>query len=198
MDPVEIRRRNLIADDAYPCASPSGLRFEQLSHHAALNKLMTMMDYDALRAEQAALRNEEHSSRHRHCQLHRGHQSQRGVLRRRRRQDIVAGRRRGAAGRTGLGDLPDQHHRAGAGLGIAHRADRRQRARRLDGARPRHSRAIPTTRPMAAAPGPRAAPASAARPRFRRRRSCARTFSMSRPPSCSPRRPNSTSSTMRS
>jgi carbon-monoxide dehydrogenase large subunit len=56
MDPVEIRRRNLIADDAYPCASPSGLRFEQLSHHAALNKLIAMMDYDALRAEQSALR----------------------------------------------------------------------------------------------------------------------------------------------
>src|SRR2546430_10376325 len=56
MDPVEIRRRNLIADDAYPCASPSGLRFEQLSHHAALAKLVKMMDYDALRAEQAALR----------------------------------------------------------------------------------------------------------------------------------------------
>src|SRR3954462_8424778 len=56
MDPVEIRRRNLIADDAYPCASPSGLRFEQLSHHAALAKLIKMMDYEALRAEQAALR----------------------------------------------------------------------------------------------------------------------------------------------
>jgi len=56
MDPVEIRRRNLIADDGYPCASPSGLRFEQLSHHAAINKLMTMMSYDALRVEQAALR----------------------------------------------------------------------------------------------------------------------------------------------
>src|SRR3984885_783344 len=56
MDPVEIRWRNLIADDAYPCASPSGLRFELLSHHATLNKLMAMMDYDALRAEQAALR----------------------------------------------------------------------------------------------------------------------------------------------
>ena len=56
MDPVAIRRRNLIADDAYPCASPSGLRFELLSHHAAMNKLMAMMDYDALRAEQAALR----------------------------------------------------------------------------------------------------------------------------------------------
>jgi len=56
MDPIEIRRRNLIADDAYPCASPSGLRFEQLSHHASLAKLIKMMDYDALRAEQAALR----------------------------------------------------------------------------------------------------------------------------------------------
>jgi aerobic carbon-monoxide dehydrogenase large subunit len=56
MDPVEIRRRNLIADDAYPCVSPSGLRFEKLSHHASLNKLLAMMDYDRLRAEQSALR----------------------------------------------------------------------------------------------------------------------------------------------
>jgi carbon-monoxide dehydrogenase large subunit len=56
MDPVEIRRRNLIPDNGYPCAAPSGLRFELLSHHASLNKLMAMMDYDALRAEQAALR----------------------------------------------------------------------------------------------------------------------------------------------
>src|SRR6478672_11035570 len=56
MDPVEIRRRNLIADGAYPCTSPSGLRFEQLSHHASLAKLIKTMDYDALRAEQAALR----------------------------------------------------------------------------------------------------------------------------------------------
>ena len=56
MDPVEIRRRNLVPDDAYPCASPAGLKFELLSHHAAIGKLMTMMNYDALRAEQADLR----------------------------------------------------------------------------------------------------------------------------------------------
>ena len=56
MDPVDIRRRNLIADDAYPCVSASGLRFELLSHHQSLNKLLKMMDYDALRAEQASLR----------------------------------------------------------------------------------------------------------------------------------------------
>lgn len=56
MDPVEIRRRNLIADDAYPTSGPSGIRFEQLSHHASLDKILAMMDYRALRAEQARLR----------------------------------------------------------------------------------------------------------------------------------------------
>lgn len=56
MDPVELRRRNLIPDEAYPCGSPSGLKFERLSHHASLAKLTEMMDYNALRAEQAAFR----------------------------------------------------------------------------------------------------------------------------------------------
>jgi aerobic carbon-monoxide dehydrogenase large subunit len=56
MDPIEIRRRNLIADDAYPCSSPTGLKFERLSHLASLKKLVEMMNYDALRADQAALR----------------------------------------------------------------------------------------------------------------------------------------------
>ncbi len=56
MDPVAIRRRNLIRDDAYPCQSPTGMRFEALSHHAALDKLVALMDYDALRADQAEAR----------------------------------------------------------------------------------------------------------------------------------------------
>lgn len=56
MDPVEIRRRNLIRDDAYPSASPSGMKFEALSHHASLDKLFGMMKYDALRDEQVELR----------------------------------------------------------------------------------------------------------------------------------------------
>ncbi|PTM42969.1 xanthine dehydrogenase family protein molybdopterin-binding subunit [Bosea sp. 124] len=56
LDPVEMREANLIADDAYPCDSPTGYRFEALSHQASLAKLKAMMDYDALRAEQAALR----------------------------------------------------------------------------------------------------------------------------------------------
>jgi carbon-monoxide dehydrogenase large subunit len=56
MDPLEMRRRNLIPDDAYPCGSASGLKFEALSHHAALANLDAMMNYSGLRAEQAKLR----------------------------------------------------------------------------------------------------------------------------------------------
>jgi carbon-monoxide dehydrogenase large subunit len=56
LDPLEVRRRNLIPDDGYPCTSPTGLRFEKLSHYASLEKLQTMMDYERLRAEQAELR----------------------------------------------------------------------------------------------------------------------------------------------
>jgi aerobic carbon-monoxide dehydrogenase large subunit len=56
MDPVELRRRNLIADDGYPATGASGIRFEKLSHHAALDEILAMMDYAALRAEQARLR----------------------------------------------------------------------------------------------------------------------------------------------
>ena len=56
VDPLDMRRKNLIPDDGYPCAGASGIKFEKLSHHAALEKLVKMMGYDKLRAEQAALR----------------------------------------------------------------------------------------------------------------------------------------------
>ena len=56
MDPAEFRRRNLIADDAYPYTFPSGIKFEKLSHHQCLERLLALMDYEKLRAEQAALR----------------------------------------------------------------------------------------------------------------------------------------------
>jgi carbon-monoxide dehydrogenase large subunit len=56
MDPAEFRRKNLIGDDAYPYSSPAGLKFERLSHQRTLAKLLDVMQYDALRAEQARLR----------------------------------------------------------------------------------------------------------------------------------------------
>lgn len=58
MDPAEFRRRNYIAPDAYPYTLPSGLVFEKLSQHEALEKLLAMMGYQRLRHEQAELRNQ--------------------------------------------------------------------------------------------------------------------------------------------
>lgn len=56
MDPIEMRRRNLYRDDAYPCTSPAGMRFEGLSHHASLDKLLAMVPVERIRADQAAQR----------------------------------------------------------------------------------------------------------------------------------------------
>jgi aerobic carbon-monoxide dehydrogenase large subunit len=56
LDPIEIRRRNFMKDGSYPRVSPSGMKFEGLSHEACLEELLQLIDYRALRAEQAALR----------------------------------------------------------------------------------------------------------------------------------------------
>ena len=56
LDPAELRRRNLVADDAYPYTSPTGMRFADLSHQQCFEKLLELMDYDALRKEQNELR----------------------------------------------------------------------------------------------------------------------------------------------
>jgi aerobic carbon-monoxide dehydrogenase large subunit len=56
MDPAEFRRKNLIPDDAYPYTFPSGVKFEKLSHHQTLNKLLDLMSYQKLREEQKQLR----------------------------------------------------------------------------------------------------------------------------------------------
>jgi len=56
MDPADFRKLNLIADDAYPYTFPSGIKFEQLSHHKALDLLLKVMDYRKLREEQKQLR----------------------------------------------------------------------------------------------------------------------------------------------
>jgi len=56
MDPAEFRRKNLIPDDAYPYTFASGIKFEKLSHHKTLGRLLELMNYRELRAEQASLR----------------------------------------------------------------------------------------------------------------------------------------------
>ncbi|HWV43398.1 xanthine dehydrogenase family protein molybdopterin-binding subunit [Pseudorhodoplanes sp.] len=56
MDPVEVRKKNLIPDHAHPSQAASGIKFEKLSHIASIEKILSMMDYKALRADQEAAR----------------------------------------------------------------------------------------------------------------------------------------------
>jgi carbon-monoxide dehydrogenase large subunit len=56
MDPAAFRRRNYIAADSYPYTLVTGPVFEKLSQHEAHDKLLKLMDYSALRAEQQVCR----------------------------------------------------------------------------------------------------------------------------------------------
>ena len=56
MDPIEIRKRNVIPDNAYPYTGISGIKLEVLSHEQCLRKIEKMMNYPALRKEQEELR----------------------------------------------------------------------------------------------------------------------------------------------
>ena len=56
LDPLALRLQNVIPDNAYPATGASGIKLEVLSHEACLDKARTLCGYDALRAEQTALR----------------------------------------------------------------------------------------------------------------------------------------------
>ena len=56
IDPLVFRQRNVIPDHAYPATGASGIKLEVLSHEECLRRVAELMDYPALRAEQAALR----------------------------------------------------------------------------------------------------------------------------------------------
>ncbi len=56
MDPLELRKKNVIPDDAYPATGASGIKLEVLSHEACLRKIEQMMDYPRIKAEIAELR----------------------------------------------------------------------------------------------------------------------------------------------
>jgi carbon-monoxide dehydrogenase large subunit len=56
IDSMQMRKLNVMRDDAYPCSGASGIKLEQLSHQQCLARLEQLMDYAALRREQEALR----------------------------------------------------------------------------------------------------------------------------------------------
>jgi carbon-monoxide dehydrogenase large subunit len=56
LDPAEIRRRNLIAPDAFPHTTPTGTTYDTGDYAHALDEALRIADYDGLLAEQAARR----------------------------------------------------------------------------------------------------------------------------------------------
>ena len=53
IDPVELRRRNLVRRDELPYANPHGMTYDSISPLETLEQAVAMLDYDAFRAEQA-------------------------------------------------------------------------------------------------------------------------------------------------
>jgi len=56
IDPVELRRRNVLRRDELPYANPNGMPYDNISPAETLEQALTLLDYDAFRAEQAAAR----------------------------------------------------------------------------------------------------------------------------------------------
>ncbi|MBT8468817.1 MAG: molybdopterin-dependent oxidoreductase, partial [Deltaproteobacteria bacterium] len=55
-DPADFRLKNFIRSDQFPYKSPTGWEYDSGNYEAALNKAMDMLDYRALRKEQAEKR----------------------------------------------------------------------------------------------------------------------------------------------
>lgn len=58
LDPVEIRRKNFIRPEQFPFDTLSGMQYDTGEYDKPLNKALEEVDYTALRAEQARLREE--------------------------------------------------------------------------------------------------------------------------------------------
>ncbi|HET7639104.1 MAG TPA: xanthine dehydrogenase family protein molybdopterin-binding subunit, partial [Ktedonobacteraceae bacterium] len=56
LDPVEVRRRNLIPKEAFPYTTATNTTYDSGSYSYALDTLLTAANYEQLRAEQARLR----------------------------------------------------------------------------------------------------------------------------------------------
>jgi carbon-monoxide dehydrogenase large subunit len=56
IDTVEFKRRNYRPKASLPCVTPGGQKLETVSFHECLEKLVKLIDYDALRSEQQRLR----------------------------------------------------------------------------------------------------------------------------------------------
>ena len=58
LDPLEVRRKNFIGKDAFPYETGTAVTYDSGDYTAALDKALKMADYEALREQQAKLREE--------------------------------------------------------------------------------------------------------------------------------------------
>jgi len=58
MDAIELRRKNFIAPEDFPYETPYGITYDAGNYAATLDRALEMLDMEAFRAEQAALRNQ--------------------------------------------------------------------------------------------------------------------------------------------
>ena len=58
MDPVELRRRNLLRREDLPYMNPNGMTYDSISPTETFEQALEILDYDAFRADQAVARQE--------------------------------------------------------------------------------------------------------------------------------------------
>jgi carbon-monoxide dehydrogenase large subunit len=56
IDPIELRRRNLLRRDELPYRNANGMTYDSISPHETFEQALAILGYDAFRAEQAAAR----------------------------------------------------------------------------------------------------------------------------------------------
>src|SRR6266516_517446 len=61
LDPAEVRRRNLIAPDAFPYKTLTGGQYDSGNYHAALERVLELADYAEWRAKQWKMRQQDSS-----------------------------------------------------------------------------------------------------------------------------------------
>ena len=156
IDPVDIRRRNLI--DKFPYTSATGLVYDEASYKETLEMAVEAIDLPAFRARQKEARKQGPSSRHRLCHLLRAHRLRQPGFRRARHGDHARlgdrhPHRRPVRLRRGahrlLAARPGPAHHAGADHRRRDRRDARAHQNRARRHRPRALRLGHIRQPLA-------------------------------------------------
>ena len=138
MDPVELRRRNLLRRDELPYTNPNGMTYDSISPLETFEQALAMLDYDAFRAEQARGARGRAIPRCRPLQLRRAVDTGLRLLRHRGGDDPH--RAVGHGQRVHRGRLDREQHRDDGRAAHRGRARRQHRGRQHDPGRHRGHR----------------------------------------------------------